>query len=263
MKRFDSVDVEVARSPGKVNIDETTFFFHGPPKIGKSTLTTGYLNTIHLVTSEKELGRLRVDYILINTWAKAVSAVDELIATKNKREYRDKKIIVIDFVDQTYLMCNEATCDKLDIDHASEAGYGKGVDMIDTEFRRWINKLIASRYGIIFLSHTQVREVNTIGGSKTKVISSLPKRARDIILPLVNVIGYIGFETEKIKDKKTGEISFIEKRIIDFEPSDVVEAGDREGYLPYRIPLYKNPRKTYELMRDYYTGKLVAEKDDD
>jgi len=258
-----NVEVEVEQSSGKVNIDETTFFFHGPPKIGKSTLTSGYPDTVHLVTSEKELGRLKVDYILINTWIKAVSAVDELIATKNKKMYRDKKIIVIDFVDQTYLMCNETTCDKLGIDHASEAGYGKGVDMIDTEYRRWINKLIASRYGIIFISHTQIREVNTIGGSKTKVISSLPKRARDIILPLVNVIGYIGFETEKIKDKKTGEISFVENRVIDFEPSDVVEAGDREGYLPYKIPLYRNARKTYELMKDYYTGKRVAVKDDD
>lgn len=263
MKQSKFTSVEVEESPGEVNIDETTFFFHGPPKIGKSTLTTGYPNTIHLITSVKELGRLKVDYMLINTWDKAVAAVDELMAIKNSKTYRDKKIIVIDFVDQTYLMCNEATCDKLGIDHASEAGYGKGVDMIDTEFRRWINKLIASRYGIIFISHTQVREVNTIGGMKTKIISSLPKRARDIILPLANVIGYIGFETEKIKDKKTGEVEFIERRVIDFEPSDVVEAGDRDGYLPYRIPLYRNPRKTYDLMRDYYTGKKMAEKDDD
>jgi hypothetical protein len=91
-------------------------------------------------------------------------------------------------------------------------------------------------------------------GTITKTISTLPDRARKIVIPLVSVIGCIDFKTVKMKDEATGKVSFTKKRVISFEPSEFLEAGDRDGYLPKEVPCFSDPKKTYAYINDYYTG---------
>jgi hypothetical protein len=225
--------------------------FFGPPKIGKSTLASGWKNCIFLCTSRKEIKRLKVPYILVNDHKKLIAAVDYLIENRRKLKY---KTIVFDFVDAMYNNAQVYICKKLKIEHESEAGYGKGVGMIDNEFKKVFNKVIGSDYGCVFISHLQTKEVQTMHGPVTKTISTLPDRARRIIIPLVSVIGCIDFKTIKFKDD-TGKTVYKKKRIISFEPSEFLEAGDRDGYLPEEIPCFENPTKTYELINDYYDGR--------
>lgn len=248
----DSTHIEFEESKGEVNLDESAWLIYGPPKIGKSNFASGWPNSIFLCTSKKEVSRLKVPYYVVNEHKKLVDAVDHLVA--NKKKY-GRAIITLDFVDAMYTNCQVYVCKKLRIDHASEAGYGKGVDMIDLEFKKVINKLIGSGYGCIFISHLQVKDVTTMQGVVTKTISTLPERARRIINPLVSVIGYLDFETVKVKDPETGKVSFKKRRMMTFEPSEYLEAGDRDGYLPEKIPCFQDPKKTYALIKDYYTGK--------
>jgi len=244
--------VEIRHSKGEVSLHETAWMIFGPPKIGKSTFASGWPQTIYLVTSKKEISRIKSPYILVNTHKKLVAAIDYLLDNKKSLGY---KIVVFDFVDAMYTNCETHVCQKLKIDHPSEAGYGKGVGMIDKAFGKGINKMIGSGYGCIFISHLQIKEMQTIGGTITKKITSLPERARKIIIPLVSVIGYIDFESIKKKDEGTGKVKFIQQRMISFEPSEFLEAGDRDGYLPNKIRCFEDPKKTYQLIADYYSGR--------
>lgn len=244
--------VEIRNSKGEVNLHETAWMIFGPPKIGKSTFASGWPHIIYLVTSKKEISRIKSPYILVNTHKKLIAAIDYLIENKKSLDY---KTVVFDFVDAMYTNCETHVCQKLKIEHPSEAGYGKGVGMIDKAFGKEINKMIGSGYGCIFISHMQIKDVQTMNGPVTKTVTSLPDRARKILIPLVSVIGYIDFESIKKKDEETGKVKFIQRRMISFEPSEFLEAGDRDGYLPPKILCFSDAKKTYQLIADYYSGR--------
>jgi len=248
----NEVGVEIYQSRGEVNLDESAFMYFGPPKIGKSTLASGYPNCVFLCTSKKEISRLKVPYILVNDHKKLMAAIDYLIENKKQLGY---KVVVLDFIDAMYTNCETYVCKKLKIEHASEAGYGKGVGMIDSAFKKEVTKLIGSKFGVVIISHMQIKEVQTMNGIVPKTSTTLPDRARKIVIPLVSVIGYIDFETVKLKDEQTGKVQYKRHRIISFEPSEFLEAGDRDGYLPSKIQCFADPKKTYKLIEDYYTGR--------
>ena len=227
--------------------------FFRPPKIGKTSLASGFPQSLFLATSAKEVKAIKTDFVVINTWMKGVEAVNEL-TNQTRRKY---KHLIIDVVDVAWTNCITEVCHRLDIKHPSEAGYGKGVDMIDLEFKKWITALVASDYGLIFVSHMQTKDVFTGGKTVTKTISTLPDRARKIVLPLISNIGYINVESIKIKDKVTGKMKFVDRRCISFEPTETLEAGSRDNVLPSVLPLPRDSKKSYQLFKDYYTGAKV------
>lgn len=253
----EDVDITVHESDGEVDLAQSAWFIFGPPKVGKSNVASGWPKSIFLCTSKKEIAAIKSPYILVNTHKKLVAALDELI--DNRRKYKGKyDVLIFDFVDAMFSNCQQAVCKKLGISHASEAGYGKGVDMIDSEWKKTMNKVVGSTYGCVFISHLQIKEIQTMHGTVTKAVSTLPDRARRVIIPLVSVIGYMDFKTVKVKDKDDPKkVSYVQKRIMSFEPSEFVEAGDRDGYLPKEIPTFKDAKKTYALIESYYNGSKM------
>jgi hypothetical protein len=69
----------------------------------------------------------------------------------------------------------------------------------------------------------------------------MSKQAREIINPFVDIIGACSFESVKNGD------SYMEKRVMKFDPSEYMDAGDRTGLLPSMISLsYKKFAKYFE-----------------
>lgn len=248
-----SKGLDIQQSTGKANIYKTTWMVTGLPGSGKSTLASGFDGCLFLVTSEKEVGSLHVPYILIDSWEKALSVTDELL--NNRQKYGEYKYLVIDFVDAVWTMCAISTCIKLNVMHVTDAQWGKGSDTLDNFFKKWITTLIASDYGIVFISHVIQKEVVSTGGMITKTICSLPQRARNLIFPLVNVIGCIEYKTMKVVDKATGKPVISKKRVISFEGNEYIEAKDRDGVLPTEIVLVRDGKKNFEVFKDYYEGR--------
>lgn len=256
-------EVEIKTSPGKVNVEETGFFFFGVPKWGKTELSAGWPNTIHLVTSIKEIQKLTVPFILVNTWKRFRTAVDELVSQDKelRNKYKQYKTIVLDVVDTIYENCEEFEAKELGVKNIKDAGYGKGESRTDVEFRKYFRKLVGSRYGLVLISHWETREVETTKGTVKKNVSTLPPRVRKIILRDVNVIGYCGFEDIEVTDEETGKKITIERRMIRFKASQRFETGDRDGYLPDRLAIRhdkKEYHKTYKKIAEYYAGTRIA-----
>ena len=252
--------IDVCRSDGHIDIRKTSWLFFGPPKIGKTTLASGFPRVIFLVTSAKEVQSIKAEYIVIDTWEKTLQA----LAFLKKQKKKKYDYIAVDVIDIVWTNCVKEVCRRLDIKHPSEAGYGKGVDMIDLEFKKWVIDLTSTDYGLIFISHMQTREIISSGRTITKIVSTLPDRARKIVIPLVSNIGYINIELVKVKNPRTGKTKFVEKRCITFEPSSYLEAGHRDNVLPSTIVLPDDPCKAYELFKSYYQhrrggGKVMHE----
>lgn len=248
-----SNSLQIEQSTGKVSIYDTTWLIIGLPGIGKSTLASGFEDALVLCISKKEIGSLIVPFLVINSWEKVLEVTDELI--NNRQKYSQYKFIVIDFIDAVWTLCVAAVCEKLKVPHQSDAAYGKGTDTIDGYFKKWITTLVTSDYGIVFVSHVIQKDVIVQGGTITKTICSLPVRARMILFPLVNVIGCVEYSTVKVPNTVTGKMELVRKRVISFEGSEYIESKDRDGVLPSEVVLYKDPKKNFNLFKEYYDGR--------
>jgi hypothetical protein len=254
-KPVQSIVLHIEQSTGKVSIYDTTWLIMGLPGIGKSTLASGFDGALVLCTSRKEIGSLVVPFLLIDSWEKMLEVTDELL--NNRQKYAQYRFIVIDFVDAVFTMCESAMCEKLGVQHQSDAQYGKGTDLIDGIFKRWVTELVASDYGIVFVSHVVQKDVIVPGGMITKTVCSMKARGRNILFPLVNVIGCMEYKTVKVPNTTTGKIELQRKRIINFSGSEYVEAKDRDGILPDEVVLTKDAKRNFQVFKDYYEGKRV------
>lgn len=244
-----NIELPTKMTSGDPKLSQIRLLIYGAPKIGKTTLLSGFPNVLLLAT-EKRYKHLKVYPIDIKSWEDFKQAVKLIL--KGKHEF---KTIGIDTADILFKLCRQYVCDELNIDHESEETWGKGYDAIQTEFERELNKLFLTDYGIIITAHTREVEVTNRAGRFNKIVASLPNQARKIILPKVGVIGYMKLKTVKLKDG-----GYKEKRIISFDSSEFEEAGDGEGKLPNEIIAYKDPSKTYELFKQYYSTEKGGEK---
>lgn len=247
-----STTLNIQQSTGQVSIYKTSWVVAGFPKVGKSTLGSGFDRCLYLCTSEKEVGSLQVPYIVIESWGQLMEITDELINHKEKYGY---KFLVIDFIDAVWTLCISAVCEKLDVEYINDAKFGKGSHTADSFFRVWALELVASGYGLIFITHVVQRDVVDPSGSITKTVCSLPERARNILFPLVNVIGSMGYKTVHVN--VNGKPVIAKKRVISFEGNEYVEAGDRDGVLPKEVILLNDPKANFEMFKDYYEGRRV------
>jgi len=220
--------------------------FYGPPKIGKSTFCSGLDNVVFADTE----GGLRfcVDkgrILTITSWKDFQQMVKVFLEDGHVEVNNGDKInpahIVIDTLDVLWVYCTEYICRKHGFEHPSDESYGKGYQVLRYEFQKYLARLNSSKAAMVLISHSKSQEVRGRGANRTsRVVPSIPNSAREVILPMVDVIGYCGFDV--VDDSVSAE------RAILFSPEEGLEAGDRSGRLPKAMAL-----NTREL--DKYFGK--------
>jgi hypothetical protein len=214
------------KTPPKPNLHDLTVLVHGPHKFGKSTLCAQSDGALFLAT-EPGLNHLEVYQQPISTWGELLAAAKEI--AEGKHTFRT---IVIDTVDNAYRMCAEYICRKYEVEHESDLEYGKGYAMVNAEFHRVLNKLALLPYGLFLVSHSQEKEIETRTGKYTKVVPTLPDKARKLVLGLVDIILFCDLEQVTGGDGKPAY-----RRVLRTKPSMAYEAGDRTGRLPEVLEL--------------------------
>jgi len=214
------------KTPPKPNLNDLTVLVYGPSKIGKSTWCSHADGALFLAT-EAGLNNLDVYQVPIATWDELLAACKEIAEGKHAF-----KTVIIDTVDNAYRMCAEHICQKFKIEHESDLGYGKGYALINNEFYRVLNKLALLPYGLFLISHSQEKEIETRTGKLTRVVPTLPDKARKIVLGMVDIILFCDLEPTTGADGKPAH-----RRVIRTKPNTSYEAGDRTGRLPEVIDL--------------------------
>lgn len=230
------------RTTGKMDISEIRMLIYGPPKIGKTTLLSGFPDMLILAT-EKGYKAKSVYAKDIPDWDTFKSVVKEIVKGKHKFE-----TIGIDTADILWKHCVEHVCAKLKIEHVSDEDWGKGYDAVSTEFERELNKLFMSPYGLIMVSHTKIQDLNGRSGKISKVTTTLSNQARRIIIPKVDIIGLMKAEMVKV-----GEGKYKTKRVLSFAASELEESGDRTGCLPEKMEACKDPEEMYESFEECFS----------
>lgn len=113
------------------------------------------------------------------------------------------------------------------MEHESDGSHGKIYGLIKNEIYRVLTKLAHLPYGLILISHSQDRDLETRTGTVTRTVPTLSESFRQIVIGLVDLILYCDVQVEQAED---GTRKY--RRVVRTKPSPNYDAGDRFGCLP-------------------------------
>lgn len=202
-------------------MEELIWIIYGPPGIGKSTFVAQCPDVLFLST-DPGLRFIKAYKRPITGWLDFKKVVKALEAERPAKY----KALAIDTIDPLFFMARKYVLDKRGIEHASDEQWGKGYDLINTEFTLEILKLTKMPYGLFFLTHSKEVEVRGRAMRTSKIMPSLSGQAYKVLAPMADIIAYYGFGEESADSKDL-------TRRMQFQPTETVEAKDRtKGGLP-------------------------------
>lgn len=213
------------KSEPKNRLLDYTISMHGFPKIGKSTLAND-AGKVLFADTEGGLGALSVYKEPVMCWNSGNNSFANLV-TMFLNDKHDYEALCIDTIDALHKLCSNYVLGKQSVIHASDLEWGKGWDMIKTEFMRPLNKLAVSPYGLILISHSRMVEIQNRTSKVTKAVPTLQANIWYTVEAFVDIIIY--FHSEESEEG--------EKRLLRTKPSEKWVAGDRTKRLLNADPI--------------------------
>lgn len=230
------------------SLQDYSILIYGRKKIGKSSLTAQFDRMLGLMCEPG--GKAQSMYQApCRDWKE--------LRAKTRLFIEDKRFQTasIDTADFAYEFCMDYVCTKMVMDHPSDEGYGKGWKAVRTEFTDWVNELLHSGKGVIFISHIKDEEIkNRKNESRHRAGSSMSGQASDILEGLVDIWGCYDYNGKE--------------RVLIIGGSDELDAGHRcEGRFKYEdgsdietIPMGNSAKKGYENFIAAFENRLKKEK---
>lgn len=142
--------------------------------VGKSTFVDHFDNVL-FINTDGNISNITSPYIPIAdelvhegrmtkkvlAWNKFREVIDELEKHENGFE-----VIALDLVEDLYEHCRFYVFEQLGIKHESDGGYGKGWDMVRTEFLSQMKRLKSLGYRVVYISKELVTEITYANGMK-------------------------------------------------------------------------------------------------
>lgn len=223
--------------PRCTDLTQYKFAIYGIPGAGKSTLASKFPGAL-FVPTEPGLNYLEVHQItdddgnpkICKNWTEFCQAIRIICATKH-----DFKTIVIDTVDNALEFCALHTLASRGVEHESDEGFGKGWNMITREFKKAINHLTNSGFGVVFISHEKTGQKETKGVKRIHTDMSLSNQGKTFINGLVDFVFFTYVDNDH-------------KRWMQTKATPNVNAKDRTGHLPPVMPIdFDNMKKEIEI----------------
>jgi hypothetical protein len=237
------------KEPSLENTDmrRLKWLVYGPPGVGKSTFFAGATDVLFLST-DGGMRFIKSMHRPIDSWQTFKKYV-RAIQTEKPNQF---KAICIDVVDALMRMCIKSTCEKRNIQHQSDEGYGKAYDISTAEFETELEKLVGmGKYGLFLTSHSKDKERKTRFSTISRLEPTLSNQAYKIIYPIMDIVAYLGFDTAG-PDTEMG-------RRIYFQPTESMEAKDRTTRLPESLFLPKpEDSNGFELVENYLLGGTTS-----
>lgn len=235
------IELPKTKTKPQFTMTKLSMLLYGAPKIGKSTFCSRAEDALFVAT-EPGLNHLEVASVQVNTWREFLETM--ALLAKGGHGF---KILVIDTIDKLCDFCDIEICDNAKVQTLGDMGFGKGYKIYQNELKRVFQKVFALDMGVILTSHAQLIEVDTPTGRQTKWMPTFEKRAREILMPMVDIIG---FAQNVVSLNAKGER--VETRVMQTKTSSLWEAGDRTGRLPETMPF------AYQAFDKALTGRDKA-----
>lgn len=177
--------------PHKISRDLSGYitYIYGAPKIGKTSLAAQADDCLLIAT---ERGYNAIPGIIaqdVTCWRDMREVYRELKKPEVKATF---KTIIVDTIDLAAKYCSKFICSQQDVSELGDLPYGKGYNLMRSEFEDVFNSLAQMGYAIIFISHAQDSVFTRENGTEyNKIIPSLsPAKVNALIENMADIYGY-------------------------------------------------------------------------
>ncbi len=228
--------------------EKKKIWIYGQPFSGKTTLTDKFPDLL-ILTTDGNVKNVTAPYIYIkdevHMEGRAVKrkfAWEVFKETIEELEKKDNtfKSISLDLLEDTREMCRVYMYDKLGIQHESDSSFGKGYDIIKTEYLSTMKRFFNLDYNnIIACSHEDITKSLTkkSGEQVTRIAPNLQEALATKIAGMVDLVCRIVVDDD-------------DKRIISFKTDSVIFGGGRLGVSGKEIPL------DYDSLMEVYNNAV-------
>ena len=238
------------RQAGEIN--KHKIWVYGQPFSGKTTFLDKAPNPLNLNT-DGNITNVTMPYVSIKdvvtvegrvtkrkyAWEVFKEAIEEL--EKKQNEF---KTIIVDLVEDTREMCRLYKYNELGIEHESDSGYGKGWDIIKTEYLSTMRRFFNLDYeNLVIVSHEDISKDITKknGQSITKIAPNIQETIANKLAGMVDVVARVVVEDD-------GE------RTLNFKSNEVIFGGGRlQNIKETTIPL------DWDKLMEVFGGKPSEE----
>ncbi len=238
-KRKTSIGLDLSlpteKSIPSTNLEDYTNLIYGKKKIGKTTLTSWFENTFHLMF-EAGSKALSIYARPVPSWEHFLGYIQLL--ESGKHEFKN---IVIDTGAVAYDRDMEYICKREGINHPSDRNdYGATWSMVRTGFEKAHARIMGLGLGLLIIAHEKVETIESRSGVKyDRIVPALSGQADEYYAGMIDNIfyyHYIGSE-----------------RFLTIRGDEFVVAGTRceknfltpDGEQIYRIPMDNNSKESY------------------
>lgn len=210
------------REVGKAN--KRKIWIYGPSFSGKTTMLDDAPNPLNLNT-DGNINFVTMPVIPIRdevtvegritkrkfAWEFFKEAISEL--EKKQNEF---KTIIIDLVEDTREMCRLYKYDEMGIQHESDSGYGKGWDIIKTEYLSTMRRFFNLDYeNLVIVSHEIDSEIKKKSGQTiTKVAPNIQEAIANKLAGMCDIVARVVVEDDG-------------RRTLNFKSSEYIFGGGR------------------------------------
>lgn len=229
------------------HIDVSTkkkIWLYAQPFAGKTCLTDKFPDPL-ILTTDGNVRNVTAPYVHIKdevtvtgrvtnrkfAWEVFKETIDEL-----EKKQNDFKTISLDLVEDTREMCRLYMYDKMGIQHESDSGFGKGWDIIKTEYLSTMRRFFNLDYdNIIICSHEDISKNITkkSGEQITRIAPNIQEAIATKLAGMVDIVARIIVNDDGI-------------RTISFKTDNVIFGGGRLNVTGKEIPC------TYEDLMEVY-----------
>lgn len=219
-------------------------WLYAPPFAGKTTLTDKFPDPL-ILTTDGNVNNVTAPYVYIRdevtvsgrmtnrkfAWEVFKDTLDEL-----EKKQNDFKTITLDLVEDTREMCRLYMYDKMGIQHESDSGFGKGWDVIKTEYLSTMRRFFNLDYdNIIICSHEDVTKTitNKSGEQITRIAPNIQEAIATKLAGMVDIVARIIVNDD-------------DSRTISFKTDSVIFGGGRLNVTGREIPC------TYDDLMEVY-----------
>lgn len=209
-------------------------WLYAPPFAGKTTLTDQFPDPL-ILTTDGNINNVTAPYVHIKDEVTVTGRITnrkfawevfkDTIAELEKKQ-NDFKTISLDLVEDTREMCRLYMYDKLGIQHESDSGFGKGWDIIKTEYLSTMRRFFNLDYdNLIICSHEDISKNLTkkSGEQITRIAPNIQEAIATKLAGMVDIVARI-----IVNDDGT--------RTISFKTDNVIFGGGRLNVVGREIP---------------------------
>ncbi len=226
-----SIKLPTQKTSIAVGPKESIMLFYGPPGIGKTTFVNAMYPRVLFISTDR--GTRWVSAMRLECGS--MTRLKEIVEALEKQKEDPYDLVCIDHLDDILNWCETEVCRKYNIESLSDAKWGKGWKAYKNEIQEIVQRLKRIKSGIVFICHETIRTVKTRVSELDRTMPSISKSGWNVVIPLVDMVGYCGFKM--VKDKETGKRK--EVRTLETQPTETLYAKDRttrkqpeKGWMP-------------------------------